>query len=239
MPAIGSSSRMTLASPAIVIADFERTLLGIGEDAGLIVAAARQADALHHLFGALAHVARCRSTPRQKEYFWPSAQSTPQRMFSYTDSLGKMFVTWKLRDRPRRLIACGDWVVMSSPFRRIARTSAWKRPLMRLNSVDLPAPFGPMIACRSPAAMSSVTPRMICAGPKLLWTSFSESARHARPSLALRAAAPHASCTFGQTMRSPTMPTAKQQDARRPRARGCRCAPEDRKDRIRALRSAP
>ena len=50
------------------------------------------------------------------------------------------------------------------------------RPLIRLNNVDLPAPFGPMIACRSPAAISSETPRMICVGPKLLRSSISERA---------------------------------------------------------------
>jgi hypothetical protein len=35
------------------------------------------------------------------------------------------------------------------------------------NSVDLPAPLGPMIAWRSPSAMSRDTPRMIGVGPKL------------------------------------------------------------------------
>ncbi len=62
-----------------------------------------------------------------------------------------MLVTWKLRASPRRLIAirlrARDVLAVeagSSP-----RVGA-KRPLIRLNSVDLPAPFGPMIAWRSP-----------------------------------------------------------------------------------------
>jgi hypothetical protein len=44
---------------------------------------------------------------------------------------------------------------MRSPFRRISPALGAKRPLMRLNSVDLPAPFGPMIATRSPARTAS------------------------------------------------------------------------------------
>src|SRR5512140_4001801 len=50
------------------------------------------------------------------------------------------------------------------------------RPLIRLKSVDLPAPLGPMIAWRSPRAIASVTPRMIAVAPKLLWTPASSSA---------------------------------------------------------------
>src|SRR4029077_7673948 len=45
--------------------------------------------------------------------------------------------------------------------------------LIRLNSVDFPAPFGPMIACRSPAGTVRLTPRMIRVAPKLLCTSLS------------------------------------------------------------------
>ena len=61
-----------------------------------------------------------------------------------------MLVTWKLRDSPRRLISKGLRPVMSSPLSRISPALSAKRPLIRLNSVDLPAPFGPMTAWRSP-----------------------------------------------------------------------------------------
>jgi hypothetical protein len=57
---------------------------------------------------------------------------------------------------------------ISWPFSRIEPREGWNRPEIRLNRVDLPAPFGPMIACRSPGAMSSYTPLMIFAGPKVL-----------------------------------------------------------------------
>ena len=83
-------------------------------------------------------------------------------MFSKTLSRGKMFVTWKLRDSPRRLIMNGARPVMLSPFSRTSPELTGKRPLTRWNSVDLPAPLGPMMACRSPWCTSRLTPRMIC-----------------------------------------------------------------------------
>src|SRR3990172_1604922 len=46
-------------------------------------------------------------------------------------------------------------------------------PVMRLNSVVLPAPFGPMMALRSPAMMRSVTSRVACRPPKLLHKALS------------------------------------------------------------------
>ena len=56
-----------------------------------------------------------------------------------------MLVIWKLRDRPRRLISYGCRPSMRWPFSRISPLVGAKRPLIRLNSVDLPAPFGPMM----------------------------------------------------------------------------------------------
>ncbi len=61
-----------------------------------------------------------------------------------------MLVIWKLRARPRRLISNGVRPSMRWPLSRISPLLGPKRPLMRLNRVDLPAPFGPMIATRSP-----------------------------------------------------------------------------------------
>ena len=83
---------------------------------------------------------------------------------------GKMFVTWKLRESPRRLMRYGRSPAISSPCKRIEPAVGANRPLTRLKSVDLPAPFGPMIACRSPAGISSETPRMICVAPNDLRT---------------------------------------------------------------------
>jgi hypothetical protein len=43
-------------------------------------------------------------------------------------------------------------------------------PLIRLNKVDLPAPFGPIKACRSPFMMLRLTSRITEVLPKLFCT---------------------------------------------------------------------
>src|ERR1700741_1991977 len=49
-------------------------------------------------------------------------------------------------------------------------------PVIRLNNVVLPAPFGPMIALRSPGITRSDTERVACKPPKLLQSAFSSRA---------------------------------------------------------------
>ena len=60
---------------------------------------------------------------------------------------------------------------MRWPFSSIVPEETGKRPLIRLNSVVLPAPLGPMMAWREPRATSRLTPMMTAVGPKLLCTS--------------------------------------------------------------------
>ena len=85
---------------------------------------------------------------------------------------------WKLRDSPSRLISYGLRFVMSVSVRGgSSRGGTPKRPLIRLKSVDLPAPLGPMIAWRSPAGTARSTPRMISVG-RTLGTPSSSSASH-------------------------------------------------------------
>ncbi len=48
-------------------------------------------------------------------------------------------------------------------------------PVIRLNSVVLPAPFGPMMALRSPGMIFSDTPRTARKPPKAFDRSFSSS----------------------------------------------------------------
>src|SRR5574343_887347 len=66
---------------------------------------------------------------------------------------------------------------MASPFNRISPLVIGSRPLIRLNSVDLPAPLGPIRATRSPAFTASSAPRMISVLPKDLRTLRNSSAR--------------------------------------------------------------
>jgi hypothetical protein len=69
-------------------------------------------------------------------------------MFSKTVMRGKIEVIWKLRDRPRWLICCGARPAVLRPLTVMLPEVIGKRPEIRLNSVVLPAPFGPMMAWR-------------------------------------------------------------------------------------------
>ena len=87
-----------------------------------------------------------------------------------------MFVIWKLRESPIRLISNGRSPAMLCPFSFTLPEVGAKRPEIRLNVVDLPAPFGPISAWRSPLPMERVTPRIISVWPNRLRTSESSSA---------------------------------------------------------------
>src|ERR1041384_3737542 len=119
-------------------------------------------------------------------------------MFSNTESLGKMLVIWKLRDRPMRLIRYGGRAGIGVPFSSMLPLETARRAETRLNRVDLPAPLGPMRACRSPAGTSRSTPRMISVLPHDLHTPVNLSA--GAPAAPLKAAAP--------ALRSPGSPPA-------------------------------
>src|SRR5690242_17672504 len=56
-------------------------------------------------------------------------------------------------------------------------------PVIRLNRVVLPAPFGPIIAWRSPGITRSVTSRVACRPPKLLHSPLSSNAGTSVPSI--------------------------------------------------------
>ena len=71
---------------------------------------------------------------------------------------------------------CGGSASIRAPFSAMEPEVIGKRPLMRLNRVVLPAPFGPMTAWRSPRATCRLTPRMISVGPKFFRTSRSSIA---------------------------------------------------------------
>src|SRR5580765_3075569 len=60
--------------------------------------------------------------------------------------------------------------VMVLSSKRIAPPSGARAPEMRPTSVVLPAPFGPISACTSPAAISRLTPSVATTPPKRLLT---------------------------------------------------------------------
>src|SRR5690606_39829676 len=63
---------------------------------------------------------------------------------------------------PSWLISCGDFPVRTVPSNTTAPLVGGMRPMMTLRSVDLPAPFGPMMAWVFPSS---------------IWRSISERAR--------------------------------------------------------------
>ncbi|CAM5490014.1 hypothetical protein SCALM49S_06825 [Streptomyces californicus] len=65
---------------------------------------------------------------------------------------------WKLRAMPRRLRAAVPLRVMSAPSRAMAPRSGRSVPAIRLSRVVLPAPLGPMTACRAPGTRRRLTP---------------------------------------------------------------------------------
>src|SRR6267142_7264437 len=69
---------------------------------------------------------------------------------------------------PRRQRRCGGCSVTSSALNTTRPESARRSPLIRLNSVVLPAPLGPRMPSVSPVATDSVTPSATLSAPKLL-----------------------------------------------------------------------
>src|ERR671918_739764 len=69
-----------------------------------------------------------------------------------------MLVRWNERPMPRRQTSCGATPVMSRPSRTTAPASGRRWPVMRLKTVVLPAPLGPMMAAVWPWATVRLTP---------------------------------------------------------------------------------
>src|SRR2546430_2560993 len=80
-------------------------------------------------------------------------------MLSSTDSPRKSRDCWYVRARPSRARFRAGIVVTSPPNSSIVPEVGGKSPEMTLNSVVLPAPFGPRIARLSPRATSRSTSR--------------------------------------------------------------------------------
>ena len=87
---------------------------------------------------------------------------------SSTVSRGNRLVIWKVRAMPSAVRRWLGQVVTSLPNSRTWPDDDGKIPVIRLNSVVLPAPFGPMMALRSPGMILKVTSRTACRPPKLL-----------------------------------------------------------------------
>src|SRR5690606_29222502 len=76
---------------------------------------------------------------------------------------------------PAASAAAGDAGAYSSPRRRMWPASGWWTPAIALINVDLPAPFSPSTANRSPAASVKLAAERAAVAPKLLESSETSS----------------------------------------------------------------
>src|SRR4030095_1536736 len=98
-------------------------------------------------------------------------------MFSYTGRRGKRFVRWNERPMPMRQRSCGAMPVTSRFLKTTRPVSGLTWPVMRLNSVVLPAPLGPMMALIEPVGTGKLTPSTAWKPPRLLRPSRTSSMR--------------------------------------------------------------
>ena len=100
--------------------------------------------------------ASSRPSGRQKCRLAPVRSASASATWSITASPPNSWLIWKVRARPSRTRACcGRWV-MSAPRRQIRPALGGSAPVIRLISVVLPAPFGPISAWRAPCAQPEV-----------------------------------------------------------------------------------
>src|SRR3989442_2741178 len=110
---------------------------------------------------------------------------TASRQFSSTVRVGKRLVIWNVRASPSAARRCGATRVTSRSKRRMAPDVTGSSPEMRLKSVVLPAPLGPMSARRSPGRTASATPSTARSPPNAFETA--SSLRASSPTGSLRA----------------------------------------------------
>src|SRR5882762_10342223 len=99
---------------------------------------------------------------------WSGAASI---MLSSTVIAASALVIWNVRPIPLRATVCGARPNTDWPSSSIAPRSGLMNPVARLNTVVLPAPFGPMSAVIEPRATSNVAPSTARSPPKDLTRS--------------------------------------------------------------------
>jgi hypothetical protein len=77
-------------------------------------------------------------------------------MFSMTVRLAKILVSWKVRPMPSANTLSGAMLVIRRPPRYTSPASAFAYPVITLNRVVLPDPFGPISPATSPSPISTV-----------------------------------------------------------------------------------
>src|SRR5690625_3485228 len=90
-------------------------------------------------------------------------------MFSMTVMRCGLIVIWKVRHRPARAIWFGARFWISRPSNMILPRVGFRNPLIRLTSVVLPEPLGPISPKMLPSATVSETSSSATRPPKRLW----------------------------------------------------------------------
>src|SRR5258705_2138962 len=143
-PAIASSSSRTLGSVASARAISSRLRPGVPSD--------RAGASASLLMPTRSSTTRARASASGR---CDVRRNAPIITFSSTDMPSNVCGTWKVRARPSCARASGVRLVMSWPSNKTLPDVDSRSPVRQLNSVDLPAPFGPIRPRMSPC--SSVT----------------------------------------------------------------------------------
>src|SRR5262245_21404808 len=99
---------------------------------------------------------------------WRRCCRTAMRTLSPTVWSWNRRLSWKVRTTPAWTRAGIDKRARERPSSVMSPEEGCSAPLMRLTSVVLPAPFGPIRAVRSPGARPKVTSEATTSPPKLL-----------------------------------------------------------------------
>ena len=86
-------------------------------------------------------------------------------MFSSTVRLAKILVSWKVRPIPKAKTLSGAMLVICLSARYTCPASAFAYPVMTLNKVVLPDPFGPIRPATVPSSISTVHESSACTPP--------------------------------------------------------------------------
>ena len=135
-PAITSSSSSNFGSVASARATSSRLRSGRVSVEAMLAALVEQAEA---------RAARARACSRAAPTSCRCSKA-PTITLSSTLKAGNGRTSWKVRATPRRHTASGASPAMGSPASAIEPSSGACAPAIRLNSVVLPAPFGPIRA---------------------------------------------------------------------------------------------
>ncbi len=154
IPAAGSSSSSTSGPPASARAISSRRCAPYGSSPGS--ASARSARPTSRSSSSesrsIADSSRWNDRVRTMEASSPLRVRWCCAAFTLSSTVippnSRMF--WNVRVTPRRAISCGGRPTRLSPRKTMSPESGRYTPLIRLNSVVFPAPFGPMRPTRSP-----------------------------------------------------------------------------------------